>query len=50
MKSISKATSVLKCSLVLITFCLIWLEATPALGARPKIDILKTNPSREAPI
>ena len=32
MKSISKVTFALKFSLVLITFCLIWLEATPALA------------------
>jgi len=32
MKSILKATFALKSSLVLITFCLIWLEATPALA------------------
>src|ERR1700721_2641872 len=32
MKSISKAAFALKFSLVLIAFCLIWLEATPALA------------------
>src|SRR5258706_11004546 len=32
MKNISKATFALKFSLVLITFCLVWLRATPALA------------------